>query len=121
MSEQTYTRIAQAVILVVFVLGTLYADPAASASTGGQPSAKRDERHFADCATLAGIARARGEAHHECDRQFILANLLDCSSLSGDDAHACGREREAVRACADKAGGDFFRCVREALRADPRH
>lgn len=64
MSEQAYTRIVQAVILIVFVLGTLYADPAASASTLGQPPAKRDNLHSAECATLAGIANTRCEPIH---------------------------------------------------------
>lgn len=57
MSEQTYARIVQAVILVVFVLGTLYADPAAPAFA--QLSAKHDDRHISDCARHAGIAQAR--------------------------------------------------------------
>lgn len=53
MSEQTYTRIVQAVIFVVFLIGTLYADPVAP--TFAQPPAKHDDRHIPDCATLAGV------------------------------------------------------------------
>ncbi len=49
------------------MLGTLYADPAASASTLGQPPAKRDNLHFAECATLAGITKVRYESIHSIE------------------------------------------------------
>ena len=134
MSEHTYTRIVQAVVLVVFVLGLIYTSPFAPASA--QVPAKRDDGHVSDCTRLPGIARARcerhermyekchairGEAHHECDRQFIVANPLDCSQLAGGDARACEQERDAVRACSAEAGRAFFRCVSRLLQADPRH
>lgn len=134
MSEQTYTRIVQIIVLLLFVLGLIYADPFPPASA--QAPAKRDDRYVSDCTTLAGISKARcerhermyekyhairGEAHHECDRQFILASPLDCSTLSADDARVCEQEREAVRACSAESGRGFLRCMSGLLRADPRH
>lgn len=92
--------------------------------------------HHGDCGKMTGIKQARcerhermfekchairGEAHHECDRQFIVNNPLDCSQLAGGEARACEQERDAVRACSAESGRAFFRCVREVLRADPRH
>lgn len=133
MSEQTYTCIVQIVVLLLLVLGLIYAGPFAPASA---QAPARDDRHVSDCATLAGIAKARcerhermyekchairGEAHHECDREFIVANPLDCGVLISNDARACENEREAVRACTAESGRGFFRCVSGLLRADPRH
>ena len=98
--------------------------------------AQRGGGHIPDCNTLEGLKKARcerhtrmydkcheikGEGHHECDRQFLIANPLDCKALAGRDAQACGAEREAVQACKDETGTTFFRCAREKLRADPRH
>ncbi len=134
MSEQTYTRIVKIIVLLVFVLGLIYADPFPPASA--QAPAKRDDRYVFDCTTLAGISKARcerhermyetchairGEAHHECDRQFIVANPLDCRTLSAEDARACEHEREVVRACSAEFGRGFFRCVSGLLRTDLRH
>lgn len=92
--------------------------------------------HVPDCSQFEGIRKARcerhekmydkchairGEAHHECDRQFLIENRLDCAAVSGGDAAACEAERDAVFACKDETGRAFFRCARERLRADPRH
>lgn len=86
MSEQTHTRIVQINVLLLFVLCLIYAGPFAPAFA---EAPARDDRHVSDCATLTGIAEARckrhehmyekchairGEAHHECDRQFIAAD-----------------------------------------------
>lgn len=68
MSEQTYTRIVVTVVLILFLLGLIYAEPFATARA--QTQAKRDERHFPDCATLAGIARARCERHERMFDKF---------------------------------------------------
>ena len=98
--------------------------------------AQRGGGHIPDCNTLEGLKRARcerhtrmydqchhikGEAHHECDRQFLLANPLDCKPLAGRDAEGCAAEHDAVAACREQTGTAFFRCARERLRADPRH
>jgi hypothetical protein len=106
------------------------------ANPQSEPSRQAGEAHHGDCGKMTGIKRARcerharmyekchairGEAHHECDREFIRCNPLDCSALSGGDARACEREREAVRACGEKSGGEFFHCVAKLLRTDPRH
>jgi hypothetical protein len=100
------------------------------------PAAAQQHGHHADCKALDGLKKARcerhekmfakchaiaGEAHHECDREFIVANPLDCPALQGDDLARCNAEREAVASCKDQVGRAFFSCVGATLRADPRH
>jgi hypothetical protein len=92
--------------------------------------------HDADCAMLGGIGKARcerhqrmsgkcspikGEAHLDCDRDFLIANPLDCVSLKGADRSACVAEREALVVCRGQCGRGFFECTMERLRTDPRH
>jgi hypothetical protein len=113
--------------LLVLVLGALLPLVA---------DARGERGHHGDCSRITGIKQAhcerhewmygkchaiRGEAHHECDRQSILANPLDCAKLSGADVEACRAELEATKNCEDRRGSEFFRCMREALVADPRH
>ena len=91
--------------------------------------------HDADCATLEGIGKARcerhqrmsgkcspikGEAHIDCDRDFLIANPLDCVPLKGADRTACVAEREALVVCRGQGGRGFFECMMERLRTDPR-
>ena len=113
--------------LTAIALALLLAPPAFAQRGGG---------HIPDCNTLEGLKKARcerhtrmydkcheikGEGHHECDRQFLVANPLDCTTLAGGDAEACSAERAAVQACKDETGTAFFRCARDKLRTDPRH
>lgn len=121
------------VMLLVITLATLL--PLVAEAQSGRTAPVR-QGHNGDCSKMTGIAQARcerherryekchairGESHHECDRQFIVANPLDCRTLSAEDARACEHEREAVRACSAVSGRGFFRCVSGLLRADPRH
>ncbi|HEX5162541.1 MAG TPA: hypothetical protein VFV88_12530 [Steroidobacteraceae bacterium] len=100
------------------------------------PPALAQRGHVPECSQFEGIRKVRcerhekmydqchaisGPAHHECDRQFLIAHPLDCTALSGGDAGTCQAEVEAVAACKDREGREFFACARERLRADPRH
>jgi hypothetical protein len=91
-------------------------------------------QHRFDCANSSGVEKARcerhermfekcgpltGDAHHACDREFLLANPLPCAALSGPDAERCGKEVEAFKACEAQPGREFVRCVRMATAESP--
>ncbi len=90
--------------------------------------------HTVDCTRVEGIDKARcerhsvmylkcglvkGEAHHECDREFLVANPLKCDSLSGTDAQRCEKENAAFKTCKDLKGSAFGGCVRKAINESP--
>lgn len=90
--------------------------------------------HVSDCAKQQGVAKARcdrhaemykkcgtlkGDAHYDCDRAFLLANPLQCTQWSGDDAARCGKEAAAAKTCEPNAGREFMRCVRKATGESP--
>lgn len=98
------------------------------------PLAGPVQAHSMDCGKAAGITKLRcdrhekmaascgplkGEAHHACDREFLLANPLDCSALPAAEAPRCEAERSAFKTCADKAGRAFMVCVRETAKESP--
>jgi hypothetical protein len=79
--------------------------------------------HVGDCSKKEGVEKARcerhqkmaekcgalkGEAHHVCDREFLLANPLDCKAQSGKSAAACEAEVKAFKTCEPKAGVEFM-------------
>jgi hypothetical protein len=67
---------------------------------------ERHERMFAKCGPI------KGEAHFDCDREFLLAQPLDCSKFQGNDAQQCQDELAAAKTCEPKAGREFVRCMR---------
>lgn len=76
----------------------------------------RCDRHvgmFGQCGPL------KGDAHFDCDRDYLLANPLDCRSLRGDDLQQCNAELAAAKTCQPQAGRAFMRCVRDTTAADP--
>jgi hypothetical protein len=90
--------------------------------------------HVVECAKLRGVDKARcerhegmfrkcgplkDEAHHACDREFLLANPLNCGALQGNDAERCGKEVAAFKACESNAGAEFMRCVRNTAGESP--
>ncbi len=90
--------------------------------------------HMPDCRGKAGIDLARcerhqkmaakcgelsGEAHYACDREFLMANPLDCAKLDGEGRGPCVKETDAFKSCAPRAGSAFLRCAREEAGASP--
>ncbi|QJR15161.1 hypothetical protein [Usitatibacter palustris] len=90
--------------------------------------------HTSDCTRFEGIDKARcerhstmflkcgmvkGEAHHECDREYLVANPLQCGSLSGTDAQRCEKENAAFKSCQDLKGSAFGSCVRKTINESP--
>lgn len=74
---------------------------------------RRHEKMFARCGPL------KGEAHFVCDREFLLANPLQCSGLDPADTSRCEAELAAFKSCEVKPGRDFLVCVRETMKASP--
>jgi hypothetical protein len=76
----------------------------------------RCERHQ----KMAGkCGELTGEAHYACDREFLMANPLECKALEGEERKQCAAETEAFRTCSPKAGSHFIRCVRDEAKASP--
>lgn len=46
----------------------------------------------------AALGAIEGDTHFVCDREFLLANPLQCSAL-GDDSQRCAAERAMFRRC----------------------
>ena len=94
----------------------------------------RAESHVGSCVKKDGVERARcerhekmaekcglikGEAHFACDREFLIANPLDCKKQSGKAAEACEAEIAAFKTCEPKAGREFMRCVKSTAGESP--
>lgn len=92
------------------------------------------QAHTIDCSGRSGIELARcerhqkmaaqcgpikGDAHFACDREFLLANPLQCNALGDDDAKRCAAESAAFKACEAQQGRDFMRCAGERIKASP--
>jgi hypothetical protein len=90
--------------------------------------------HVADCSKKAGVEALRcerhmkmaekcgplkGDAHFQCDREFLLANPLNCGPLKGEEAKACGAEVVSFKTCEPKAGRDFMICVKKETGQSP--
>jgi hypothetical protein len=91
-------------------------------------------QHSFDCARRAGVEKARcerheamfakcgplkGDEHHACDREFLLANPLRCERLEGGEAGKCEKEVAAFKTCQPQPGREFMRCVRQSTGESP--
>ena len=90
--------------------------------------------HVADCSRFDGVAQLRcerhvrmmdkcgllkGTAHHACDREFLLANPLNCSVLKEGQRTLCDAELKAFKTCEPKPGVEFMGCVKQSTGASP--
>lgn len=90
--------------------------------------------HVGNCVQKEGVEKARcdrhskmaekcgpvkGEAHFVCDRDFLLANPLDCSKLTGKATEACNAELKAFKTCEANQGREFMTCVRTTTGESP--
>jgi hypothetical protein len=90
--------------------------------------------HVGECAKKEGTEKLRcerhtkmaekcgpikGEAHFVCDREFLLANPLNCQSLSGKFAESCEAERKAFKTCEANQGREFMKCVKQTTGESP--
>lgn len=67
----------------------------------------------------AHCGKVTGEAHFACDREFLLAQPLDCKALPADAQSACQAELDAFKVCKPKPGAEFMRCVRDTTKVSP--
>jgi len=90
--------------------------------------------HVGDCAKKSGVEALRcerhmkmaekcgplqGEAHFQCDREFLLANPLNCGPLKGDAVIACKAEVASFKTCEAKSGREFMACVKKETGQSP--
>jgi hypothetical protein len=90
--------------------------------------------HVGDCGKREGVEKLRcerheqmykkcgplkGDAHHVCDREFLLANPLNCKPLSGKAAETCEAEVKAFKTCEPKPGREFAMCVKDTVGSSP--
>ena len=95
---------------------------------------KKIDSHVGDCVKKEGINKARcerhetmaakcgaikGDAHFQCDRDYLLANPLDCSKQTGKDGEQCKAEVAAFKTCEANQGREFMKCVRGATGESP--
>jgi hypothetical protein len=98
-----------------------------------QMPAQKD-KHVGDCVQKEGVERARcerhtkmaekcgplkGDAHFACDREFLIANALDCGKLAGKSAESCNAETKAFKTCETNQGREFMKCVRTTTGESP--
>jgi hypothetical protein len=61
----------------------------------------------------------KGDAHFACDREFLIANPLDCMKLEDKAATSCTAETKAFKTCETNQGRDFMRCVVTTTNESP--
>jgi len=74
---------------------------------------ERHEKMAAQCGPL------KGEAHHDCDRSFLIANPLACAAMGAAEATRCEAEKAAFKTCEARAGRAFVVCVRDTTKESP--
>ena len=74
---------------------------------------ERHEKMFEKCGSI------KGPAHHQCDRDFLVANPADCSKLSDKAAAACNAENRAFKNCESNQGTAFMQCVKKETGDSP--
>lgn len=90
--------------------------------------------HVSDCDGKDGIDKLRcerhskmaekcgplkGDAHFVCDREFLMANPLDCNKLSAKAADSCTAETKAFKTCEANQGREFMKCVKTTTSESP--
>ena len=48
----------------------------------------------------------QGDSHFACDREFLLANPLECAKLTDKAANSCAAETNAFKTCEANLGRD---------------
>ena len=94
----------------------------------------KTENHVGSCAKATGVNKARcerhetmaakcgavkGDAHFACDREYLIANPLDCTKLAGVESAQCKAEVAAFKTCELDQGREFMKCVRGKTGESP--
>jgi len=92
------------------------------------------QSHVGDCSKKDGVEKSRcerhekmalkcgplkGDAHFVCDREFLLANPLNCKPFAGKAAGECDAELKAFKTCEAKQSREFMRCVKDTTGVSP--
>jgi hypothetical protein len=90
--------------------------------------------HVSGCDKKEGIEKSRcerhvkmaekcgplkGDAHFACDREFLIANPLDCTKLADKAADSCVAETKAFKTCEANQGREFMKCVATSTKESP--
>lgn len=90
--------------------------------------------HVSGCDKKEGIEKSRcerhvkmaekcgplkGDAHFACDREFLIANPLDCAKLADKAADSCVAETKAFKTCEANQGREFMKCVATTTTESP--
>ncbi len=76
----------------------------------------RCERHVKMAAKCGSL---KSDEHFACDREFLIANPLDCGKLSNKSADSCVAETKAFRTCEANPGRAFMKCVMKTTNESP--
>lgn len=106
----------------------------ATAAISFAPSSFAAGGHVGACEKKEGIEKPRcerhlkmaekcgplkGDAHFVCDREFLIANPLDCVKLADKAANSCAAETKAFKTCEANQGRDFMKCVANTTNESP--
>jgi len=98
------------------------------------PSSFAADGHAGACEKKDGIEKLRcerhlkmaekcgplkGDAHFICDREFLIANPLDCVKLEDKAATSCAAEAKAFKTCEANQGREFMKCVKTTTNESP--
>ena len=90
--------------------------------------------HVTSCDGKEGIDKARcerhikmaekcgplkGDAHFACDREFLIANPIDCAKLIPKAVDTCAAENKAFKTCEANQGREFMKCVMTTTNDSP--
>jgi hypothetical protein len=96
--------------------------------------APQSHAHVGACSDREGVEKARcerhtkmadkcgplkGDAHFACDREFLIANPLDCTKLADMAKTSCEAETKALKTCEPRQGREFLKCVKTTTGESP--
>ncbi len=61
----------------------------------------------------------KGDSHFACDREFLIANPIDCAKLTNKAADSCVAENKAFKTCEANQGREFLKCVMTTTNESP--
>ncbi len=107
---------AIALALCTFTVSTHVAAHASGCDKKEGVDKMRCERHVKMAEKCGPL---KFEAHFACDREFLMANPLDCGKLSNKAADSCVAETKAFKTCEANLGRDFMKCVMNTTSESP--
>ncbi len=76
----------------------------------------RCERHVKMAEKCGSL---KSDDHFACDREFLIANPLDCGKLTNKLTSSCVAEAKAFKTCESNPGRAFMKCVMKTTNESP--